>query len=237
MRKGAWSHSEAGKKGAKAFWNKFYSDPQFQEKIRNSWKGHRVNRRKIVEAARLGYQAFMKRYNSDPVFRRQMDEKLAISRSKGGTISLRNLGEEGFKKRFEKMKNDLLRYKYKDNNGNRLRSWQELRVANFLSLKGISYSVEPRFLCGSHSFYPDFLVQVERQRIIEVMGVGTEEYWRKARDKLKMLTDYYLGVEILVITSYSKKAKTYLVGIPRVNVLLWKELEKVANWCWDTAPG
>ena len=80
--------------------------------MRKAWKGHRVNHLKITEAARLGYKAFRKRYDSDADFRRQMDEKLAISRSKGGTSSLRNLGEECFKKRFEKMKHDLLRLEH-----------------------------------------------------------------------------------------------------------------------------
>ena len=237
MRKSSKFYSDAGRKGAEVFWNKFYTDIEFQQKMRNSWKGHRVNRQKINEAAKLGYEAFRKRYNSDPAFRRRMDEKLAISRSKGGTVSMRNLGEDGFKKRFEEMKNDLLRYKYTDNKGNKLRSLQELRVANLLSSNGISYTVEPRFLCGSHSFYPDFLVYANKQKIIEVMGVGTEEYWTKARDKVKLLTDNYPEIQILVITSYSKKAKVYLDGISRVNVLLWKEIENVAGWCWETAPG
>jgi hypothetical protein len=237
MRKSSKFYSDMGRKGAKIFWNKFHNDPQFQEKMRKSWKGHRVNHEKIIEAAKLGYKAFRKKYDSDIDFKRQMDEKLAISRSKGGSISLRNLGEEGFKKRFEEMKNDLLRYKYTDNQGNKLRSWQELRVANLLSRKGISYTVEPKFACGYHNFYPDFLIHGDKQRIIEVMGVGTEEYWKKAKEKVKLLTDNYPEMEILVITSYSKKAKTYLSGIARVNILLWKELEKVANWCWETAPG
>jgi hypothetical protein len=69
------------------------------------------------------------------------------------------------------------------------------------------------------------------------MGVGTEEYWKKAKEKAKLLTDNYPEMEILVITSYAKKAKTHLAGIPRVNILIWRELEKVANWCWENAPG
>ena len=76
-------------------------------------------------------------------------------------------------------------YKYTDNKGNRFRSWQEIKVANLLSL----------------------------------------------------LTNNYPEVEILVITSYAKKAKTYLNGIARVNILIWRELEKVADWCWEAAPG
>src|SRR3990170_5937043 len=177
--------------------------------MRRSWKGHKVNREKIVEAAKLGYEAFRKRYDSDVEFKRQMDEKLAVSRSKGGSISLRNLGEEGFKKRFEEMKNDLLRYKYTDNQGNKLRSWQELRVANLLSLKGISYTVEPKFACEYHNFYPDFLIHTNKQKIIEVMGVGTEEYWEKAREKVKLLTDNYPEMEnfLCLFLSYKKKKK------------------------------
>ncbi len=157
--------------------------------MRNSWKGHKVNHEKIVEAAKLGYEAFKQRYDNDIEFKRKMDEKLAVSRSKGGSISLRNLGENGFKERFEKMKNELLRYKYADNQGNKLRSRQELKVANFLSSKGIPFTVEPKFTCGYHNYYPDFLINGNQQRIIEVMGVGTEEYWKKARQKVKLLLD------------------------------------------------
>jgi hypothetical protein len=197
----------------------------------------RVNREKIIEAAKMGYKAFRQRYNSDIEFKRKMDEKLAISRSKGGSVSLRNLGEDSFKKRFEKMKNELLKYKYADNQGNKLRSRQELKIANFLSSKGIPFIVEPKFTCGYHNYYPDFLIHGDEQRIIEVMGVGTEEYWKKARQKVKLLLDNYPEMKILVITSYSKKAKTYLGGIARVNILLWKELEGVVNWCWENAPG
>ncbi len=205
--------------------------------MRNSWKGHKVNHEKIVEAAKLGYEAFKQRYDNDIEFKRKMDEKLAVSRSKGGSISLRNLGENGFKERFEKMKNELLRYKYADNQGNKFRSRQELKVANFLSSKGIRFTVEPTFTCGYHNYYPDFLIQGNEQRIIEVMGVGTEEYWKKTRQKVKLLLDNYPEMKILAITSYSKKAKTYLGGIARVNILLWKELEEVANWCRSVTPG
>ncbi len=237
MRKSSKFYSDIGRKGAESFWNKFYKNPQFQEKMRNSWKGHKVNHEKIVEAAKLGYAAFKLRYDNDIEFKIKMDEKLAISRSKGGSISLRNLGENGFKERFDKMKNELLRYKYTDNQGNKLRSLQELKVATFLSSNGIPFTVEPKFTCGCHNFYPDFLIQGNKQKIIEVMGIGTEEYWKKAKQKVSSLTDHYPEIEILIITSYSKKAKTYLSGIERVNILIWRELEKVANWCWENAPG
>jgi hypothetical protein len=51
LRKNSKAHSDAGKKGAEVFWRKFYSDPEFQQRMRESWKGHKVNREKIVEAA------------------------------------------------------------------------------------------------------------------------------------------------------------------------------------------
>jgi hypothetical protein len=39
--------SEAGKKGAETFWKKYYTDPEFREKMRKAWEGHRVNRKKL----------------------------------------------------------------------------------------------------------------------------------------------------------------------------------------------
>lgn len=71
--------------------------------MRNSWKGHKVNYKKIVEAAKLWSKAFRQRYNSNKEFRRMIDEKLARSRSKGGSLSLKILGEDGFKKRLQRM--------------------------------------------------------------------------------------------------------------------------------------
>jgi hypothetical protein len=135
------------------------------------------------------------------------------------------------------MKNELLRYKYTDSQGNKFRSRQELKVAHFLLNKGIAYTVEPRITCGYHNYYPDFILDGNKQKIIEVMGIGTDEYWMAARKKISSLTEQYPEMEILVITSYSKKAKTYLNGIEGVNILIWRELEKVANWCWENAPG
>lgn len=205
--------------------------------MRNSWKGHRVNHEKIVEASKLGYKAFRKRYNEDEEFKRRIDQKLVRSRSKGGSVALRNLGEDGFKKRLERMKNDLVKYKYTDRKGNRLRSSQELKVANFLSEKSITYAVEPKPECGYHNYYPDFWIQGTKPKIIEVMGIGTEKYWKNARRKMKLLTDSNPEIEIVVITSFSKKAKAYLSEITRVNILRWSELEKVANWCRSVTPG
>jgi hypothetical protein len=88
---------------------------------------------------------------------------------------------------------------------------------------------------GNHNHYSDFLVHTANKDI-EVMGVGTEEYWKKQGEN-KLVTENYPEIEILIITSYTKKARTHIGGMPRVNILIWRELEKVANWCWENAPG
>ena len=230
-------YSKIGRKGAEAFWNRFRNDPEFREKMRNSWKGHKVNYKKIIEAAKLGSKAFRQRYNTDKEFKQMIDKKLAKSRSKGGSISLKNLGEDGFKKRLERMKNELVKYKYSDEFGNKFRSLLELKVANFLSSNGIVYSVEPRLECGYHAYYPDFLIQGMKPKIIEVMGIGTEKYWKNAERKIGLLLKNYPQLRIAVITSFSKMAKRRLGGMPRVNILRWSELDKLAQWCRDNPPG
>lgn len=177
-------YSEMGRKGAEAFWKKFCNDPEFCEKMRNAWKGHKVNYEKIVEAAKLGSKAFRQRHNTDKQFKQMIDKKLAQSRSRDGSISLRNLGEDGFKKRLERMKNDLVKYKYCDKFGNRFRSLLELKVANFFSSKNIEYSVEPRLECGHYAYYSDFLIQGTKPKIIEIMGIGTEKYWKSNEENI-----------------------------------------------------
>jgi hypothetical protein len=226
-----------GRKGAEAFWNKFYNHPEFREKMENAWKGHKVNYEKIVEAARLGSKVFRQRYNTDKEFKQMMDEKLAKSRSKRGSVSLRNLGEEGFKKRLEQLKNELVKYKYSDNFGNKFRSLLELKVANFLSANGIAYTVEPRVECGYHAYYPDFPVKGVNPKIIEVMGIGTEKYWKNSARKISLLLNNYHQLRIAVITSFSRKAKKHIGEMVQVNILRWSELDKLAEWCRGNTPG
>ena len=230
-------YSRIGRKGAEVFWNKFYNDPEFREKMRISWKGHRVNYEKIVEAAKLGNKAFWQRYTTDKEFKRTVDKKLAESRAKGGSISLKILGEDGFKKRLERMKNELVKYKYRDKFGNKFRSSLELKVANFLLSKGINYKVEPILECDYHAYYPDFLILGKKPKIVEVMGIGTEKYWKNAERKIKLLLKNYPELRIAVITSFSKMAKKYLSGMSRVNILRWSELDKLALWCREVMPG
>ncbi|MGQ9625031.1 MAG: hypothetical protein ACUVUF_07170 [Candidatus Bathycorpusculaceae bacterium] len=230
-------YSKIGKKGAEAFWNRFRNDPEFRKKMRDSWKGHRVNYKKIIEAAKLGSKAFRQRYNTDKEFKRIMDEKLAKSRSKGGSISLKNLGEDDFKKRLEGMKNELVKHKYTDKFGNKFRSLLELKVANFLASNGINYMVEPRFEIGYHAYYPDFLIPNGEPKIIEVMGIGTEKYWKNAARKIGLLLKRQPRLRIAVITSFLKLARKYLDGMPRVYILRWSELNELAVWCRDNTPG
>lgn len=230
-------YSKIGRKGAEAFWNRFRNDPEFREKMRNSWKGHRVNYEKIIEAARLGSKAFRQRYNTDEEFKRMIDKKLTKSRSKGGSISLKNLGEDGFKKRLEIMKNELVKYKYSDRFGNKFRSLLELKVANFLSSNGIVYSVEPRLECGYHAYYPDFLIRGIKPKIIEVVGIGTEKYWKNEARKIGLLLKNYPQLRIVVITSFSRIAKRHIGETPQVNILRWSELDELVHWCRDDVPG
>ena len=236
MKRTSEFYSKIGKKGAETFWNRFRDDPDFRQKLRSSWKGHKVNCDKIVEAAKLGSKASRQRYNTDKEFKRMIDKKLFESRSKGGSISLRNLGEDGFKKRLERMKNELVKYKYCDKFGNKFRSLLELKVANFLSSKNIEYCVEPRLECGYHAYYPDFLVQ-GKPKIIEVMGIGTEKYWKKAARKINTLLKNHPQFEIIIVTSFSRIAKRYIGEIPQANILRWSELDKLAQWCRDNTPG
>src|SRR4030042_4704806 len=98
-------YSQAGRKGAEVFWRKFRSDNEFQQKMRDSWRGHKVNKERIIEAARLGGKALWQRIYKEPNFKKMIDTKLAKSRARGGSISLRKLGEDGFKRRLENMKN------------------------------------------------------------------------------------------------------------------------------------
>ncbi len=237
MKRSSEFYSEIGRKGAEAFWNRFRNDPEFRERMRNSWKGHKVNYKMIVEAARLGSKALKRRYNSDKEFKQMIDKKLAISRSKGGSVSLKNLGEDGFKKRLERMKNELVKYKYSDEFGNKFRSLLELKVANFLSSNNVVYSVEPRFECGYHAYCPDFLIQGMKTKIIEVMGIGTEKYWKNAARKIGLLLNDYPQSRIAVITSFSKMAERYLGETLKVNILRWSELDELVHWCRDNMPG
>lgn len=205
--------------------------------MKSAWKGHKVNYEKIVEAAKLGNRALRLRYTTDAGFKRKMDEKLAKSRSKGGAISLRNLGEDGFKKRLEQMKNELVKYKYTDRFGNKLRSSLELKIADLLSSEGIRYSVEPRLECGDHVYYPDFMICGMKPKIVEVMGIGTDPYWRKATRKITLLIRKDPNLEAAIITSFFRAAKKNLDGIPRVSILRWSEIDELARWCRNSMPG
>jgi hypothetical protein len=76
-----------------------------------------------------------------------------------------------------------------------------------------------------------------KTKIIEVMGIGTEKYWKNAAWKIGLLLKDYPQLIIAVITSFSKMAKRYLGGMPRVNILRWSELDELVHWCRDNMPG
>lgn len=135
------------------------------------------------------------------------------------------------------MKNELVKRKYSDQFGNKLRSSLELKIAHLLSTNRIAYSVEPRFECGDHAYYPDFLVDKTKLKIIEVMGIGTEKYWKSATRKFTQLTNSHPDLKIAVITSFSRIAKNHLEGIPRVSILRWSEIDDLVHWCRNNVPG
>ena len=145
--------------------------------------------------------------------------------------------EQQGQKRLEKMRNELVKYKYNDDLGNKFRSRLELKVAYFLSANNVDYLVEPRLECGHHAYYPDFIIKGINPKIIEVMGIGTERYWKNATRKIGLLLENYPKFKIAIITSFFKMANRHLSGMPQINILRWSKLDKLAQWCRDDTPG
>lgn len=152
-------HSRAGRKGAQRFWERFYSEPEFRRAMITAWKNYERSPELLKKAARLGGKALWRRYHDDSNFRMRLDDKLRNSRSRGGSISLRNLGELAFKKRLRLWRGMT---PYVDSMGNKLRSLAELRMAELLIKSRIAFVVEPRIEVKDHAFYPDFQVASNR---------------------------------------------------------------------------
>ena len=93
------SRVSAGRKGAAAFWKKFKKNPEFRQRMPESWRNIKHDHEKLLRAARLGGKALRKEYRDDDKFRAELESKLRESRSRGGSIALRNLGAAGFKSR------------------------------------------------------------------------------------------------------------------------------------------
>lgn len=219
-----------GKKGARKFWERFQSDETFRESMLRAWKIQHHNPEHIAKAAKLGATALWKRYYEDPEFKRDLDEKLRESRSRGGAISLRNLGENGFKRRLNDSRIPQLKPKYTDAFGNQLRNSGELRVAELLTSSKIEYVVEPRIEIYHHAFYPDFVL-VNGTSIIEVAGFASEEYWDRTAEKIRMLIEANPCFRIAVVTSFVKIMKRRLSLTPRVTIFSPYQRDELIQWC------
>jgi hypothetical protein len=229
------SKSSAGRLGAAAFWRKFNADFEFQERMRRAWRSKRPDRGKILRAASMGGKALWKKYHSDRSFRAELDAKLRDSRARGGSIALRNLGERGFKSRLRNHAPPQIRPLYVDHNGNHLRSAFEVTVANVLSSHDIRYRVEPRFVVGDHAFYPDFVVNANSKRIIEVVGYMGDRYWNGTAVKIRMIARAYPDVQIAVVTSFVKIMEKKLSSLPQVSLFRPYQEEELVLWCRATA--
>jgi hypothetical protein len=203
----------------------------FRERMLRIWQSHRYNRDDVVRAAKLGAEALWCKYRTDPDFKRRLDLKLRDSRARGGSISLRNLGEVGFKARLRESGPKQVRPQHRDVKGNLLRSRFEVQVANLLASHDIEYKFEARFVVGDHAFYPDFLVGKDERRIVEVVGYMGDRYWGGTAKKIRLIASAYPRVEIAVVTSFVKIMKRRLHGLRRVSIFRPYQEEELVRWC------
>lgn len=230
------NRSEAGRKGAVAFWKRFREDESFRLAMIARWKSQHHKHEDLVRAAKAGGHALWRKYQNDVEFRSNLDNRLAASRSRGGSHSLRNLGEYGFKKRLDEANKNLLLRNLVTNNGLRVRSPDELKVAQAFDKATIRYKYEPRFEVGDHAFYPDFKIS-KQNKTIEVAGYKGDRYWKALAKKIRLLRLHDQSLEVYVVTSYYEIVRRYLVGDSKVTVFKWKELEKMVNLCRDGRAG
>ncbi|MGQ9719539.1 MAG: hypothetical protein ACUVWK_06870 [Nitrososphaerales archaeon] len=177
----------------------------------------------------MGGLAFWKKYKSESEFKKLIDNKLRESRSRGGSISLRNLGEIGFKMKLEKTGNDRVKAKFQNGAGNLFRSSLDVKLAEVLSRNGIRYITEPRIEIGIHAYYPDFLILGKKQKIIEVMGYAGDKYWRRNSRKVRELVASDTSLEIAILTSFKRIMSRYLEGFPSVRILTWGEIPSLVE--------
>jgi predicted nuclease of restriction endonuclease-like RecB superfamily len=202
--------------------------------MRAAWKDQKHSKEQIKTSARLGGEALWRKYYSDPTFRKELDDKLRESRSRGGTNSLSKLGEAGFKRRLEESGHIWVKPRFSDGLGNKLRSLGEVRVAEILIRAGVGFVVEPRIKAGAHAFYPDFSLD-EQSRFIEVVGYVGDEYWNRTARKLRLLVDSHPSLEVAVVTTYLRILERKLRGIPRVTIFSPYQEVELVRWCRGNA--
>ena len=181
-----------------------------------AWTNQKHEPEQIERSARLGGQGLWRKYYADPAFKQMLDGKLRESRSRGGTKSLWNLGEAGFKRRLE-TGHEYVRARFSDSLGHRLRSSSEVQVAELLIKSGIEFVYERRTEAHGHAFYPDFSLNCGA-KIIEVVGYAGDRYWNHTARKLRLLTDADGSLEVAVITTYLRIVERKLRGIPRITI-------------------
>ena len=199
-----------------------------------AWRRQRYDHSQKVVSARLGGLALWKRYRADRDFRVALDTKLSASRARGGAISLRNLGEEGFKLRLEKHGFKQVRPVYRDNLGNKLRSAPEVKVANELIEGGIRFVSEPRVVVGNHAFYPDFGI-CGKERVIEVVGYVGDDYWDRTALKIQLMVRAFPRMGVAVVTSFLGIMRRRLAGTPRVACFSPYQVDQLLQWCRGSA--
>lgn len=219
-----------GRLGAFEFWRRFHEEPTFRDRMREAWRGQRYDRDQKKKAARKGAAALWHRYHTDPTFKTSIDLKLKASRSRGGAKSSLSIGESAFRHRLTASASSRNRPTYHDSEGNQLRSRLELRFAEALRSRGISYTVEPRLDVPGHAFYPDFVL-AKGHRIIEVVGYAADWYWDKTAAKIKLITENHPTAQVAVVTPFRRMMAWRLQGVPRTTLFTPYQLEPVMRWC------
>lgn len=225
--------SESGNKGWKAFWKKFNSDVDFASAMRVAWRNQKHKPEQVERSARLGAQGLWRKYYADPDFKERLDGILRASRSRGGTKSLWNLGEDGFKRRLE-TGHEYVRARFSDSLGHKLRSSAEVRVAELLIRSGEEFVYEQMTEAHGHAFYPDFSLN-SNTKIIEVVGYAGDRYWNHTARKLRLLTEAYSSLEVAVVTTYLRIVERKLKGIPRITIFSPYQEVELVQWCRGNA--
>jgi len=222
-------YSKSGKLGAARFWQRFHTDEEFATAMRAAWRKQKHSPEQTRRAVRLGATALWEKYRADSSFKKELDEKLRESRSRGGAKSLWNLGEAGFKRRLE-TGHISVRARFSDSLGHKLRSSAEVRIAELLIRSNVRFVYEPRMEVDGHAFYPDFVL-CDHPKIVEVMGYAGDRYWNHAAKKLRLIAESNASLEIAVITSYLRIVRRKLEGIPRVEIFSPYQEAEIVHWC------
>jgi len=201
--------------------------------MRAAWRNQKHEPEQIQRSARLGAQGLWRKCYADPAFKLALDNKLRESRSRGGSKSLWNLGEAGFKRRLETA-HISVRARFIDSLGNHLRSSSEVRIAELLIKSNVEFTIEPRFEVAGHAFYPDFSLN-NCHKIIEVVGYAGDRYWNHTAHRIQLIAEANSTLQIAVVTTYLKIVERKLNGVPRVTMFSPYQEAEIVQWCRGNA--